>query len=88
MEKEFVEQKFDLRKEEKYRSANQVTLQMIPDKVRIISSYSATKWPSWARAISSSARNSANQTMRQGGVGIVAGGYKCLTWGNTRSPRY
>ena len=34
---EFAEQKFDLRREGKYRSANQATLQMIPDKFRIIS---------------------------------------------------
>jgi len=40
MEKEFAEKKFDLRREEKYCSTNQATLQMIPDKVRIISFYS------------------------------------------------
>ena len=39
MEKEITEQKFDLKREEKYRFANQATLQMIPDKVRIISFY-------------------------------------------------
>ena len=40
MEKEFVEKKFDLRREEKYRSANQPTLQMIPNIFSIISFYS------------------------------------------------
>ena len=37
MENEFIEQKFNLRKEEKYHFANQATLQMISDKFRIIS---------------------------------------------------
>ena len=40
MEKKFVEQKFDLRREEKYCFANQATLQMILDKFRIISFHS------------------------------------------------
>ena len=45
MEKEFAELKFDLRKEGKYRSANQATLQMILDKFKIISFYSYNNVP-------------------------------------------
>ena len=40
MEKEFARWKFDFRREEKYRYANQATLQMSLNEVRIIPFYS------------------------------------------------
>ena len=81
-------QNFDLSKEGKYRSANQATLQTIPDKIRIISFYSYNNI-----AIRGSSNLFINQKVSQLNS-VTRMSWNCgrrihmFNLGRTRSPKY